>query len=302
MSLPTSRFEVPSWHVVFGRPIFFTTEITEILGSFFGFPFSVFLLVGKTNRSTSPLNKNYFYVLGIWSSENLGRQSWNLSFFILEAIQPAKTGLWAMRRGSQQSHFGGHESCSWLFGDNLNKKSSGNRYQHRELGTTPLFRKRCLVNASTSSNSSFSSNKNLLVFFLPKNQLTFWPRKPRVSHGFTPPKKRPPFSFNGKLSPVSPEVLAKGEQRHLLDGDRLVLNLGQAWDPQDGMDGMGDGKKPWPQRFFFCSSWRRFGDHYPTLWSTNKSYGMEDLSRFSRGNTSLDKRCIFSGPCWFTRG
>ena len=189
MSLPTSRFEVPSWHVVFGRPIFFTTEITEILGSFFGFPFSVFLLVGKTNRSTSPLNKNYFYVLGIWSSENLGRQSWNLSFFILEAIQPAKTGLWAMRRGSQQSHFGGHESCSWLFGDNLNKKSSGNRYQHRELGTTPLFRKRCLVNASTSSNSSFSSNKNLLVFFCQKINSLFG----HENHGFhmvSPPQKK----------------------------------------------------------------------------------------------------------------
>lgn len=89
--------------------------------------------------------------------------------------------------------------------------------------------------------------KNSLRFFLPKNQLTFWPRKPTGFTWFHPPKKGHRFSFNGKLSP---EVLAKGEQRHLLDGDRLVLNLGQAWDPQDGMDGMGWEKTLAPKVFF----------------------------------------------------
>jgi len=95
--------------------------------------------------------------------------------------------------------------------------------------------------------------KNSLSFFLPKNQLAFWPRKPTGFTWFHPPKKGHRFSFNGKLSP---EVLAKGEQRHLLDGDRLVLNLGQAWDPQDGMDGMGWEKTLAP-KVFFGSSWRR---------------------------------------------
>ena len=137
----------------------------------------------------------------------------------------------------------------------------------------------------------FSLPKNSLSFFFAKKSTHFLATKTTGFTWFHPPKKATVFVQRETFPPVSPEVLAKGEQRHLLDGDRLVLNLGQAWDSQDGMDFMGKnlgwektladgmGKNLGPKGFLV-----RVGggdrDHYPTLWSTNKSYGMENFSRF----------------------
>ena len=91
MSLPTSRFGVPSsWHVACWQVEFFTTETPKFWEVFLMSFFDVFV-AGKKREAKKVLSKKlFFYVLGIWSSENLGRQSWNLSFFILEAMQLPK--------------------------------------------------------------------------------------------------------------------------------------------------------------------------------------------------------------------
>lgn len=149
--------------------------------------------------------------------------------------------------------------------------------------------------------------KSLVFFCLAKKSTHFLATKTMGFTWFHPPKKGHRFRSNGQLSPVSPEVLAKGEQRHLLDGDRLVLNLGQAWDPQDGMDwpmawGMGknlgrwDGKKPWPEGFLVRLE-EVTGIIIPPSGPRTRAMAWKTFPDFSRGNISLDKRFIFSLPC-----